>query len=155
YEELRRERSIGQTWHNLASMYVDRGDYDHAAKALERAGRIATAGKIGALEARVLTTRAELAVAQRRWTEAERYGRAGAEHTAASAYTRARGLLAQARALGAVRSPLPKIRVLLEEATKTLKGEPPRVRAEIHESYAAILGARGQWQDAFTQAQTA
>jgi tetratricopeptide (TPR) repeat protein len=155
YEELRRERSIGQTWHNLASMYVERGEFDHAAKALERADRIASTGKIAALQARVLTTRAELAVAQRRWADADRYGREGAEHAAASPYTRARGLLAQARALAAGRSPLPKIRALLDEANKALKEEPPRVRAEIHEAYAGILGARGQWQDAFTQAQTA
>jgi tetratricopeptide (TPR) repeat protein len=155
YEELGRERSVGQTWHNLASMYVERGEYDQATKALERADRIASGGKIAALQARVLTTRAELAVAQRRWAEADKYGRAGAEHPAASGYTRARGLLAQARALAADRSPLPQIRVLLDEAIKALQEEPPRVRAEIHEAYAAILGARGQWQDAYTQAQSA
>jgi tetratricopeptide (TPR) repeat protein len=155
YEELRREREVGQTWHNLASMYVERGEYDNAAKALERADRIASAGKVLALQARVLTTRAELAVAQRRWADADKYGKEGAEHTAASAYTRARGLLAQARALSAGGSPLPKIRALLDEANRTLKEEPPRVRAEIHEAYAGILGARGQWQGAFTQAQTA
>lgn len=155
FEELGRERFVGQTWHNLASVYVDRGEYDKAGKALDRAERLASEARIPSLQARVLTTRADLAIAQRQWGQALEIGRVGADHAGASAYTRARGLMAQARALTARTAPLPRIRSLFDEAVRAVHEEPPRVRAEIHAAYATALATRKAWRDAYEQAQLA
>jgi tetratricopeptide (TPR) repeat protein len=155
YEELGRDRSIGQTWHNLGSMYVDRAEYSRATAALQRAERIANEARIPSLQARVLTTRAELAAAQKRWAEAERFGREGAEHPGASSYTRSRGALVQARALAARKASPGRLRVLLEQAITALSEEPGRVRAEAHEAYATIFAARGIWREAYEQARLA
>lgn len=152
YEELGRDRAVGQMWHNVATIYMDRHQYDKAADAIERSDRIAKRAKLPTLEARLLTTRGELAAARGRWREADAYARAGSEHPGASAYTRSRGLVLQARALAARRTPLSRIRPVLNEAVSALRDEPPRIRAEVHEAYASILAERGEWREAYEQA---
>jgi hypothetical protein len=102
----------------------------------------------------LLTTRGELAAARGRWEEADRYARAGSEHPGASAYTRSRGLLLQAQALAARRGPLSRIRPILHEAASSVRDEPARIRAEVHEAFAAILADRGEWREAYKQART-
>jgi tetratricopeptide (TPR) repeat protein len=152
YEELGRDRAVGQMWHNVATIYIDRHQYGKAEDAIERSDRIAKQAKLPTLEARLLTTRGELAAAQGRWQEADKYARAGSEHPGASAYTRSRGLVLQARALAAKRAPLGRIRPMLQEAISSLRGEPARIRAEVHEAFAAILADRGEWRQAYEQA---
>src|SRR2546430_2375706 len=123
YEELGRDRAVGQMWHNVATIYISRREYDKAAEAIERSERIAKQAKLPTLEARLLTTRGELAAARGRWQEADRYARAGSEHPGASAYTRSRGLLLQAQALAARRGPLSRIRPILHEAASSVRDE--------------------------------
>jgi tetratricopeptide (TPR) repeat protein len=154
FEELGRERAVGQMWHNVATIYVDRHQYDKAAEAIERSERIAKRAKLPTLEARLLTTRGELAAARGRWEEADRYARAGSAHPGASAYTRSRGLLLQAKALAARRGALSRIRPILDEAASSVRDEPARIRAEVHEAFASILAGRGQWREAYKQART-
>jgi tetratricopeptide (TPR) repeat protein len=154
FEELGRERAVGQMWHNVATIYIDRRQYDKAAEAIERSERIAKRAKLPTLEARLLTTRGELAAARGRWEEAARYARSGSEHPGASSYTRSRGFLLQAQALAARRGPLSRIRPMLHEAASSVRDEPARIRAEVHEAFATILAARGQWREAYKEART-
>jgi tetratricopeptide (TPR) repeat protein len=154
FEELGRERAVGQMWHKVATIYIDRRQYDRAAEAIERSDRIAKRAKLPTLEARLLTTRGELAAARGRWEEADRYARSGSEHPGASAYTRSRGFLLQAQALAARRGPLSRIRPMLQEAASSLQAEPARIRAEVHEAFATILADRGQWREAYKEART-
>ena len=154
YEELGRDRAVGQMWHNVATIHIDRRQYDKAGEAIERSERIAKQAKLPTLEARLLTTRGELAAARGRWEEADKYARAGSEHPGASAYTRSRGLLLQARALAARRGALSRIRPILNQAVSSLRDEPARIRAEVHEAFASILADRGEWREAYEQART-
>ena len=41
FEELGRDRAVGQMWHNVATIYIDRRQYDKAAEAIERSEGIA------------------------------------------------------------------------------------------------------------------
>ena len=152
YEELGRDRAVGQMWHNVATIYISRREYDKAAEAIERSERIAKRAKLPPLQARLLTTRGDLAAARGRWAEADKYARAGSEHPGASAYTRSRGLLLQARALTARRGPLNRIRPILNQAVRALRDEPARIRAEAHEAFANVLADRGEWREAYEQA---
>ena len=154
YEELGRDRAVGQMWHNVATIHLDRHQYEKAADAIERSDRIAKQAKLPSLEARLLTTRGELAAARGRWEDADKYARAGSEHPGASPYTRTRGLLLQARALAARRGPLSQIRRTLNIARNSVRDEPARIRAEVHEAFASILADRGEWREAYEQART-
>jgi len=61
YEELGRDRAVGQMWHNVATIHLDRHQYEKAADAIERSDRIAKQAKLPSLEARLLTTTRVLA----------------------------------------------------------------------------------------------
>jgi tetratricopeptide (TPR) repeat protein len=154
YEELGRDRAVGQMWHNVATIYIDRRQYNKAAEAIERSERIAKQAKLPTLEARLLTTRGDLAAARGRWEEADSFARAGSEHPGASAYTRSRGFVLQARALAARRGPMSRIRPIFQQAVSSLRDEPARIQAEVHEAFASILADRGEWREAYEQART-
>jgi tetratricopeptide (TPR) repeat protein len=153
FEELGREHAIGQLWHNLASVYLRRKDYPRAADALEHAERVASRAKVGSLDARLLSLRAQLAADRRQSEAARKFARAAVDHPASSAKTRGRAWLTLARVAAAQKEPLAELRRLLDAAVKAFATEPPRVRAEAHSAYAAILAGRGQWKDAYLEAQ--
>jgi tetratricopeptide (TPR) repeat protein len=155
FEGLGRERAVGQMWHNLAAIYLEQRDYRRASDAIERAERIARGSNVASLEARLLGLRAELAAAQRRPAEAQKFAAAAIEHPAASAQTRGRGLLVQARLLGQGKSPGRRWRETFEAAITAFGKEPPRIRAEAHEAYAEVLAERADWKVAFEHAQLA
>jgi tetratricopeptide (TPR) repeat protein len=155
FEELGRDRAIGQMWHNLASIYLSRGDFGEAEKAIERAERVAKESSSPALEARLVGLRAELAAAQRRWKSAEELALAAEEHASASAVTRGRALLVRARALATRRAPLRAIRECIVKAAEVLKKEPAGQRAEVHDLYARLLADRGEWKTAYDESRKA
>lgn len=152
YEDLDRARAVGQMWHNMATIHLQRGDLRRTEDAIERAQGIADETQIPALAARLVSLRAEVAIARRQWDAAEQLADEAAAHPGASAYTRGRSLLSKARALAAKRAPTRKIRETLDEAVSALRSEPPRVRAEAHECYAEVLAQRGEWKTAYDEA---
>ncbi len=153
FEELGREHAIGQLWHNLATVYLRRKDHQRAADALEHAERIASVAKVGSLDARLLSLRAQLAADRRQSGAARKFAQAAVDHPASSAKTRGRALLTLARVAAGQKAPLAEVRRLLDAAVKAFATEPPRVRGEAHAAYAAILAERGQWKDAYREAQ--
>jgi tetratricopeptide (TPR) repeat protein len=155
FEGLGRERAVGQMWHNLAAIYLEQRDYRRAGDAIERAERVAREAKAPSLEARLLGLRAELAAAQRRSAEAQQFAAAAIAHPAASAQTRGRSLLVQARLLAQGKSAGRRWRETFEAAITALSSEPPRIRAEAHEAYAALLAERADWKLAYEQTQLA
>jgi transcriptional regulator with XRE-family HTH domain len=155
FETLGREQAVGQMWHNVASIYLQRGDLAKAEDALTRAEQVARAAKIGSLEARLLSLRAEVAVARRRWNDAETFAAAALGHPSASAHTRGHAFLARARVLSSKKSTAAKVRAVLDQAITALKDEPPRVRAEAHRAYAELLAARGEWRGAYEESRKA
>jgi len=155
FEGLGRDRAVGQMWHNLAVIYLEQRDYRRAGQAIDRAERIARAAKVASLEARLLGLRAELAAAQRRPAEAQKLAAAAIEHPAASAQTRGRGLLVQARLLAHGKATDRRWRETFEAAIAALEREPPRIRAEAHQEYADVLAKRTDWKAAFEQGRVA
>jgi tetratricopeptide (TPR) repeat protein len=155
YEGLGRERAIAQMWHNLASIYLQQRDFRRAEEAIGRAERVTREIPMPPVEARLLSLRAELALAQRRTREALTLSRAAVEHRGASAKTRGRSLIVQARALAAQRASIREIREVFAQAMTALENEPARVRSEAHASYAEILHARGDWRAAYEQSHAA
>lgn len=155
YEELGRERAVGQMWHNLAAIYLQQRDYRKAGEAIDRAERVARSAKVAPLEARLLSLRAELAAAQRRPADAQKLATAALDHPAASAQTRGRALLVQARLLGQRRAAGRRWRETFEAALTALEKEPPRIRADAHEEYAEALAARADVKGAYEQSRLA
>jgi tetratricopeptide (TPR) repeat protein len=155
FEGLGRERAVGQMWHNLGAIYLEQRDYRRASDAIERAERVAREAKVPSLEARLLGLRAELAAAQRRSVEAQKFAAAAIAHPAASAQTRGRSLLVQARLLAQGKTAGPRWRETFEAAIKALATEPPRIKAEAHEAYAELLAQRADWKLAYEQTQHA
>lgn len=155
FEGLGRERAVGQLWHNLAKIHLERGDFRKAQDAADRADAVASAAKISTLAAGVLSLRAEIAARQRRWVEARELATAATTHPGASAVTRGRAYLVHARAVGARRGSAAAIKPLLKSAEDALRGEPPRVRAEAQETAAALLAERGDWRGAYEKANEA
>jgi hypothetical protein len=155
FEGLGRDRAVGQMWHNLAAIYVEQRDFRRAGEAIDRAERIARAAKVGSLEARLLGLRAELAAAQRRPAEAQKFAAAAIEHPAASAQTRGGALLVQAHLAGAGKAAGRRWRDIFEAAITALEKEPSRIRAEAHEEYAQSLAERADWKAAYEQSRLA
>jgi tetratricopeptide (TPR) repeat protein len=155
FEDLGRDRALGQMWHNIGSIQLSRGDYAGAEKAITAAERIAADAKIPALAARVLSLRAELAAAQRRWKQADAFARDAEAHPSASAQTKGKALLVQARALAAGRAPLRSVRERIDRAMAALAKEPASARAEVADTYARLLADRGEWKPAYEVASSA
>jgi len=155
FDSLGRDRAVGQMWHNVAAIYVQRGDVVRAEDALAKAERIAHAAKILSLEPRLLGLRAEIALSKRRWNDAEALATAALAHTGASAQTRGRAFLTRARVLGGKKATTAKLRAALDQAVAAVKNEPPRVRAEVHQAYAELLAARRDWKEAYEQGRRA
>jgi tetratricopeptide (TPR) repeat protein len=155
FEELGRDRAIGQMWHNLASIHLSRGNFAEAEKAIDRGERVAKDAVIPALDARLIGLRAELAAAQRRWKSAEELALSAEKHSGASAVTRGRALLVRARALASRRARPGAIREVVDQAADALKKEPAGLRAEVHDLYARLLADRGEWKSAYAESRKA
>jgi transcriptional regulator with XRE-family HTH domain len=155
FEGLGRERAVGQLWHNLAKIHLERGDFNKALDAADRGDAVATRATIPALAAGLLSLRAEIAARQRRWADARELATAATTHPAASPVTRGRAYLVQARAMAAKHGTAAAIKPLLKSAEDALRGEPPRVRAEAQETAAAVLAERGDWRAAYEKANEA
>jgi len=155
YEGLGRERAVGQMWHNVAVIYLRQREFRRADEAMTRAERVAAEAHVPALEARNLSLRAELALAQRRAGEAMTLAQRAAEHPAASAKTRGRSLVIQARVLASKRGSARQVHTLFDRGLAALADEPTHVQAEAHEAYAQILESRGEWKSAYEHSQAA
>jgi len=155
FEDLGRDRAVAQLWHNVAAIHVAAKEPREAEKALLRAEGIASKASIGPLEARLLSLRAELSASQRRWREAGEYAERARKHVAASAITKGRALLVQARVLANTRGKPRAIRTVLLEAERALANEPPATRAEVHDVHAQILATRHDWRGAYEESRRA
>src|SRR5207244_1850241 len=64
YESLGHQQAIASTWNTIGWVLIQKRSFRAAQDALEKADRLAKAQRLGALEAVVLQTRAELALAK-------------------------------------------------------------------------------------------
>jgi tetratricopeptide (TPR) repeat protein len=155
FEGLGRDRAVGQLWYNLATIYLEKREFNKAADAIDRADRVAAASRIPRLQARLLGVRGELAAARGNWRQARELADASATHPDASPLTRGRALVLEARAAAKLKAPARQVHGLIERALKSLAAEPGRIRAEAHDAYAKILAERRQWREAYAHIQSA
>lgn len=155
YKELARDEAIGQMWREIGSIQLARGALEEAEEAIEQGERIAKSAKIASLDASLIGLRAEAAARRKRWRPAEELALAAERHPAASAATRGRALLLRARVLAIRRASLRAIRECIDAAAEALEDEPFAIRADVHDSHAQVLAARGEWKAAYEEARKA
>lgn len=155
YQQLNQETAVAETWNNLAWLFLQRKQYLKAEEALGKAERLARESSNGRVEAWVLFTRAELALARGRFADAVALSDQSATHPDVPALCRAQVLLVKAQALAKQGAPFGKVKAAYEAAIDAHKGQPARLRAKAHEAYAEALAARGQVKDAYAQSRLA
>ena len=155
YEHLGREKAVAEAWNTAAWVAIGRREFRRAKEALDQADVLASRAGHEQLQALIVATRAELALAQGKSMDAVRLADESAAHPHASGFARANAMLIRAQALAASGAPLPKVRAAYEQAIVANAREPHARRAQVHESYADALAARGQSTPAFQQSKKA
>jgi tetratricopeptide (TPR) repeat protein len=148
FEQLGRERDIAATWNNLAWIYIKRNQLTRAEEAVKKASALAERARHERLQALVLATQAEIALARGHPAEAIDFADRVAGDKRASDWARANALWVKAQAVAAQKTSLAKLIAAFDEATRAFASQPRRWQAKVHESYAAVLAAREQHREA-------
>lgn len=155
YEQLGQPAEVGSVWNTIGWIHVKRGRPAQAEQALATASALAKAAGDDRLEAYVLQTRAELALARDRADQAVELARASIDHPRASARARATSRLVLAEALARTGASIAKVDRAYAEAVKALEPFGRTHVAGAHRSHFDALMARGHEREAARVAQAA
>lgn len=146
---------VGSAWNTVGWVYVRRGQLARARDALDRAEKIAGQIGDGRLEAYVLQTRAEAALAAGRADEAIRLAESSVAHPKASDRCRGLSLLVRAEALAKTKASTPKVSAAFEEAVSALEPHGSSLVVRAHRAHFEALLARGAMREANEAARAA
>jgi len=155
HEQVADFEAIGSSWNTIGWVYLQRQQFARACEALDRAERIASEHGAGRLQAYVLQTRAEVALAQADAALALTFAGASASHPQASARCRALSLLVRARALAATKASDAEIDHAYQSAFEALKNQGRSQLARAYEYYSDSLSERDREHDALLAARKA
>lgn len=155
YEAVGHQEAIAQTWNTIGWVLIQKGNYRAAKDALDKSERLAHDQHHGALEAVVLQTRAEMALAKGDAAEAVRLAEASVAHADVSPRARAGSLLIRAQAIAKTKAPLSKMNAAFAEAFAAGETEGRRHLARAHQAHFDALVARGHATEAVRSAEKA
>lgn len=142
YEGLGQQQAIAQAWNTIGWVLMQKGNYRAAKEALDKADKLAREQRHGALEAVVMQTRAELALAKNEPEEAVRLAEESIAHRDVSPRARAGSLLVRAQALARTKAPLARVNAAFAEAFAAGEAEGRRHLARAYQAYFEALSAR-------------
>jgi tetratricopeptide (TPR) repeat protein len=152
---LGRDRSIADSWHNIATAYLRLGQIPKAKDALDRAERLMERAKHDRLRAWIRLTRAKIALRASRLAEAETLAGEASRDESASGLARSEAMLVRAQILDRRRAPLDQVRQSFEAALSALADEPPAIRVRALRLYSDVLAARGETKAALAKSREA
>jgi tetratricopeptide (TPR) repeat protein len=155
FERMGIPQYIGNTWNTVGWIYARRHQFARAREALDRAQRIAREAGDGGLEAYVLQSRAEMALAEGDADAAMRFADQSAEHPHASPRCRALSLLVRAQALATTKASIARVNEAFADAVEALGPHGPGLIARAHRAHFEALSARGAMREATEAARAA
>lgn len=154
-ERLGRDRSVADTWHNIATTYIRMGQLRNARQALTRAETMASELGHIRLRAWISAARARIALREGRLAEATRHAREALRNDHAIRLCRAEARLVLAETLDAQRAPTERVSAAFEEALEEIKNEPPALRLRALRLFADALERRGDIRGALQRSRQA
>jgi tetratricopeptide (TPR) repeat protein len=151
-EHLGRERAVADTWHNLATAHLRKGELAKATRALDKAERLGAESHHERLGAWLKLTRAKVALRGGQLGRADRLASDALTDTTGTALARSEALLVRAEVLDRKRAPLDQVRRAFDAALSALRTEPAGVRVRALRLYADALVRRGEIRAGFEKA---